>query len=83
MQRGVEKNIQADGGLYVVQKAEGGLLIWTVEMDEGVAAKQYESIRLDKYFEPLAYVAVTRKLNARVLATKLSVGEPEEIVQFV
>jgi hypothetical protein len=35
-------------------------------------AAQYQRIRLDEYFEPLAYVAVTDRLNAKALAGKLS-----------
>jgi len=72
---------QENGGPYVIQNTEAAFLIWTTELEEGVTAVRYESIRLDKYFEPLAYVAVTNKLDARVLATKLSVGRTKGIVQ--
>jgi hypothetical protein len=70
-----------NGGPYVVQSAESDLLIWTTEMDERVAAAQYASIRLGEYFEPLAYVTVTDKLDARVLATKLSVGKIQVLMR--
>jgi hypothetical protein len=72
VKRDQHKSVEEDGGPYVIQKAEGILLIWTTELNAVEAAEQYVSIGLEKYFEPLVHTAVTKKLNAKVLARKLS-----------
>lgn len=54
-------------GPFLVDKKECTLLIWSSELDiRRVAAP------LDKYFEPIASTAVTDKITARTLASKLA-----------
>jgi len=61
-----QNRLPEEEGPFLIEKKEGALLIWSSDLNP-----RHITGELDKFFEPLASTAVSGKLNARILASKM------------